>query len=64
MIGWQEMIIILVIIMVILGPKKLPEVGKSLGKGIREFRKSTGEIKEQVTGVEKGPAETPRADAG
>lgn len=48
-IGWAELIIILVIVLVIFGPKRLPEVGRSLGKGIREFRKSTSEIQEQLT---------------
>lgn len=37
-IGPTELIVILVIALLVLGPKKLPEVGKSLGKGIREFK--------------------------
>jgi sec-independent protein translocase protein TatA len=42
--GWTELIIILVIIMIIFGVGKLPEVGAGLGKGIREFKKaSTGD---------------------
>jgi sec-independent protein translocase protein TatA len=36
----MELIIVLVIALVVLGPKKLPEVGKSLGKGMREFKES------------------------
>ncbi len=51
-IGWQELIIVLVIVLVIFGPKRLPEVGRSLGKGIREFKKSTSEIQEQLTAEE------------
>jgi sec-independent protein translocase protein TatA len=39
-IGPAEIIVILVIALLVLGPKKLPEVGKSLGKGIREFKDS------------------------
>ncbi len=39
-IGAPEIIIILIIALVVLGPKKLPEVGKSLGKGMREFKDS------------------------
>lgn len=39
-IGPTELIVILVIALLILGPKKLPEVGKSLGKGMREFKDS------------------------
>jgi sec-independent protein translocase protein TatA len=39
-IGPTELIVILVVALLILGPKKLPEVGKSLGKGMREFKDS------------------------
>jgi sec-independent protein translocase protein TatA len=39
-IGAPEIIIILIIALIVLGPKKLPEVGKSLGKGMREFKDS------------------------
>jgi sec-independent protein translocase protein TatA len=37
-VGPLELIIVLVIALVVLGPKRLPEAGKSLGKGMREFR--------------------------
>jgi sec-independent protein translocase protein TatA len=43
--GFQEMIVILVIALLVFGPKKLPELGKSLGKGIREFKKATNDLK-------------------
>jgi len=43
--GFQEMIVILIIALLVFGPKKLPELGKSLGKGIREFRKATNDLK-------------------
>lgn len=39
-IGPTELIVVLVIALLVLGPKKLPEVGKSLGKGMREFKDS------------------------
>jgi sec-independent protein translocase protein TatA len=39
-VGPLELIIILVIALVVLGPKKLPEVGRSLGQGMREFKDS------------------------
>ena len=39
-IGPMELIVVLVIALVVLGPKKLPVVGKSLGKGMREFKDS------------------------
>jgi len=39
-IGPMELIIVLVIALLVLGPKRLPEVGKSLGRGLREFKDS------------------------
>jgi sec-independent protein translocase protein TatA len=36
----MELVVVLVIALLVLGPKKLPEVGKSLGKGMREFKDS------------------------
>ncbi len=39
-IGPMELIIVLAIALIVLGPKKLPEVGKSVGKGMREFKES------------------------
>src|SRR5262245_55378361 len=43
--GFSEMLIIFIVALLVFGPKKLPELGKSLGKGIREFRKATDELK-------------------
>ena len=43
-IGAPEMLIILAIALIVLGPKKLPEVGRSLGKGMREFRDSLSKM--------------------
>jgi len=47
-IGAPELIIILVIALLILGPGKLPEVGSSLGKTIREFRKASADVQDAV----------------
>ena len=43
-VGPMELIVILAIALIVLGPKKLPEVGKSLGKGMREFKDSLSNI--------------------
>jgi sec-independent protein translocase protein TatB len=43
--GMPELIIILVIALVVIGPKKLPDLAKALGKGLSEFKKATTEIK-------------------
>jgi sec-independent protein translocase protein TatA len=45
-IGPMELVVVLIIALVVLGPKKLPEVGKSLGKGMREFKESLSAINE------------------
>jgi sec-independent protein translocase protein TatB len=47
-IGMPELIIIFVIALIILGPKKLPDLARALGKGMAEFRKATNEIKENL----------------
>ena len=39
--GWQELVIVLVIIMIIFGAGKLPEVAKSLGQGVKEFKQES-----------------------
>ncbi len=41
-IGFPELIVVLVIALIVLGPKKLPDFGRSLGNGIREFKDSIG----------------------
>lgn len=62
--GMPELILILVIALVVFGPKKLPEIGKSMGKTLNEFRRAsaasfgevtdvTNEIKEEVQQVTK-----------
>jgi TatA/E family protein of Tat protein translocase len=47
-IGIQEMILILVIALVIFGPKRLPELGRSIGKTLAEFRRASNEIKHNI----------------
>jgi sec-independent protein translocase protein TatA len=47
-IGWQEMILILVVLLLLFGAKRLPEMGRSLGRGMREFKDAvTGEKDEE-----------------
>jgi sec-independent protein translocase protein TatA len=47
-IGAPELIVILVIALLILGPGKLPEVGASIGKSIREFRKASSDVSDSM----------------
>jgi sec-independent protein translocase protein TatA len=44
-IGMPEMLIILVIALIIFGPRKLPELGRSLGKSLAEFKRASNELK-------------------
>lgn len=45
--GFGEIIIILVLALILLGPQRLPDVAKQLGKGLREFKKATDDLKDQ-----------------
>jgi TatA/E family protein of Tat protein translocase len=47
-IGPTELILIFIIALLVFGPKKLPEIGKSVGKAIREFKKASDEIKGRI----------------
>jgi len=43
-IGWQEILLILVIVLLLFGAKRLPEIGRAIGKGIKEFKEGLREI--------------------
>jgi len=47
-VGTTEILVVLVIALLIFGPTKLPELGKSLGRAIREFKKASAELKETI----------------
>ena len=47
-IGMPELIIILIIILIIFGAGKLPEIGSGIGKGIKNFKKATNEPKDEI----------------
>ncbi|MBE5965759.1 MAG: twin-arginine translocase TatA/TatE family subunit [Lachnospiraceae bacterium] len=50
-IGPFELILILCIALVIFGPSKLPQIGRSLGQAIQEFRKGTTEVKKEINDI-------------
>jgi sec-independent protein translocase protein TatA len=60
--GWQELTIILVIVVIIFGAGKLPEIGSGLGKGIRGFKEESGlgedEKKKAGDAIESGTSRT------
>jgi len=47
-IGMPELLLILAIALIVVGPKKLPELARALGRGIAEFKKATNELKESL----------------
>ena len=47
-IGMPELIIIMVIALIVIGPQKLPDLAKSLGKGLAEFKKATDDFKQSI----------------
>ena len=60
--GFQELLIILVIALIIFGPSKLPQIGSGLGKAIRDFKKGVGgEDSEEIT-KEEEPAKKNNPD--
>ncbi len=69
--GMPEILVILVVALLIFGPKKLPELGRSLGQSIREFKRGAQEIREELeksvdVREDKGPegARLAREDKG
>ncbi len=56
-IGWQELVLILIIVLVLFGPRRLPEIAEALGKSVRKFKASTrdaqDEIKKEINAVTK-----------
>lgn len=49
-IGPAEMIVILVIALIVFGPKRLPEIGRTVGKSLREFRRASQDLKNEFQG--------------
>ncbi len=47
-IGMPEMLVILALALIVIGPKKLPDLAKSLGRAMREFKKATNELKDSI----------------
>ena len=67
-VGPLELVVVLAIALIVLGPKKLPEVGRSLGKGMREFKDSISGMTDHDDDVDEqtglpAPAPTPTATA-
>ncbi len=53
--GMSELLIVLAIVLVVFGAKRLPEIGAAMGKGIREFKRSLSEVRESIESVDEPP---------
>jgi TatA/E family protein of Tat protein translocase len=62
-IGMPELLLILGLALIVLGPKKLPELAKALGKGMAEFRRATDELKDEFRQMEREVEESTQAAA-
>jgi Tat protein translocase TatB subunit len=66
-IGFPEMVLIFIVALLVFGPKRLPELGRSLGKGLSEFRRASSDLKNSIereieaAEIEKSIAETQKA---
>ncbi|MBI4460411.1 MAG: TatA/E family twin arginine-targeting protein translocase [Acidobacteria bacterium] len=47
-IGFPELVVIFVVALLVFGPKRLPELGRSLGRGITEFRRASSDLKSSI----------------
>jgi sec-independent protein translocase protein TatA len=61
--GMPELIVIFVIALIVFGPRKLPELGRSLGRGIAEFKKATNELQNTLEEEIKADEERSKAAA-
>ena len=57
-IGMPELLVILGLALIVLGPKRLPEIARALGKGMSEFRRASEELKEELRHLEDEPQES------
>ena len=58
-IGWPELVVLLVVVLIVFGPGKLPQIGQALGNGLKEFRKASTELETSVRGEKKPAAAAP-----
>ena len=53
--GFGEILVIMLVVLLVFGAKRLPEVGASIGKGIREFKRSITETNDEIAGKDDDP---------
>ncbi|WP_457636766.1 Sec-independent protein translocase subunit TatA/TatB [Oceanithermus sp.] len=62
--GMSEIIIILVIVLILFGPKKLPELARGLGQSVREFKKGASEIRQEFEEAVDVDSQPKKAESG
>ena len=60
-IGMPELMVIMVVALVVLGPKRLPEIARALGKGLAEFRRATSDVSEELRKAQRAIEDEARA---
>ena len=60
-IGFSELMILMVVVLLVFGAKRLPEIGSSIGKGIREFKRSISDAGDSISSAPDDPAQLPRS---
>ena len=60
MLGGWEIVLILAVVLILFGAKKLPELAKGLGSGIKEFKKATREVTDEISSAMDDTPPTPR----
>ena len=61
--GGGELVLVLVVILVLFGAKRIPEFAKGLGKGISEFKKASREVTEEIERAGEEPPPTPKSSS-
>lgn len=57
-IGPFELILVLIVVLIIFGPGKLPDIGNAIGRGIREFRRASSDLEDSIRGDTKPASDT------
>ncbi|TFG46225.1 MAG: twin-arginine translocase TatA/TatE family subunit [Gemmatimonadales bacterium] len=60
-IGFSELMILMVVVLLVFGAKRLPEIGSSLGRGIREFKRSISDAGDAINGDSEERTQLPRS---
>lgn len=58
--GPMELVLIIVLVLIIFGPGRLPDIGNAVGRGIRELRSASNDLEDAVKGSKPPPSDTPR----